>query len=158
MIVTPTSIYQNRSVSFILPRPLRRQSNKLGLNALRFRDFSGAQCACTWVKSRFIPRAMRRVMQGFSSSFLIFFYQVALGGLFALAVTPFHELERAFYKSTGGDFFAIGLFSLWGKSPFYLDRVSNDLTLVVTAEILFYLVFKISFSCYLLSLWDKMQE
>ncbi len=77
-------------------------------------------------------------MQGFSSSFLIFFYQVALGGLFALAVTPFHELERAFYKSTGGVLFAIGLLGLWGKSPLYWDRVTHDFTWLAAAEILFH--------------------
>jgi hypothetical protein len=101
---------------------------------------------------------MRRVMQGFSSSFLIFFYQVALGGLFALAVTPFHELERAFYKSTGGVLFAIGLLGLWGKSPLYWDRVTHDLTWLVAAEILFHFVFTLSFACYLFSLWGERQR
>ena len=48
-------------------------------------------------------------MQGFSSSFLIFFYQIALGGMFALAGTPFHEIERGFYKSTAGVLYFIAL-------------------------------------------------
>jgi len=97
-------------------------------------------------------------MQGFSSSFLIFFYQVALGGLFALAVTPFHELERAFYKSTGGVLFAIGLLGLWGKSPLYWDRVTHDFTWLAAAEILFHFFFTLSFACYLFSLWGERQR
>ena len=44
-------------------------------------------------------------MRSFSNSFVIFFYQVALGGLFAVAATPFNELDRAFYKSTGAVLF-----------------------------------------------------
>jgi len=67
-------------------------------------------------------------MQGFSSSFLIFFYQVALGGLFALAGTPFHEIERAFYKSTAGVLYAIALLGLWGKSTFYWQSLSEHLS------------------------------
>ena len=58
---------------------------------------------------------MKLFMQGFSSSFLIFFYQIALGGLFALAGTPFHEIERAFYKSTAGFLKVIAMNGLRGK-------------------------------------------
>ena len=58
-------------------------------------------------------------MSGFSSSFLIFFYQIAFGGLFALAGTPFQEIERGFYKSTAGVLYAIALLEFWGRSHFY---------------------------------------
>ncbi len=58
-------------------------------------------------------------MSGFSSSFLIFFYQIAFGGLFALAGTPFQEIERGFYKSTAGVLYAIALFGFWGRGHFY---------------------------------------
>ena len=97
-------------------------------------------------------------MQGFASSFLIFFYQVALGGLFALAATPFHELERGFYKSTTGVLFAIALIGLWGQSPFYWDRVSHNPTLTTVAEIAFHLLFAIALGCYLVSLWGEKQR
>src|SRR5919198_1799047 len=94
-------------------------------------------------------------MQGFSSSFLVFFYQIALGGLFAVAATPFHELERGFYKSTGGVLFAIALLGLWGKSRLYWETVTHDLTALTAAEILFHVLFIVSFACYLFSLWGE---
>ncbi len=58
-------------------------------------------------------------MQAFPASFLLLFYQVSLGGLFALAVTPFHELERGFYKSTGAVLFLFALLGLWGKADLF---------------------------------------
>ena len=93
-------------------------------------------------------------MQGFSSSFLIFFQQIALGGLLAVSATPFHELERAFYKSTGGVLFVIALFGLWGKSRIYWEIISQGLTWGSAAEILFHLAFVSAFACYMISLWS----
>ena len=46
-------------------------------------------------------------MQAFPASFLLLFLEIALGGLFALAATPFQELSRGFYKSTGGVLFVV---------------------------------------------------
>lgn len=37
----------------------------------------------------------------FAHTYLILFGKLAAGGLLALAVPPFHEMERGFYKSTG---------------------------------------------------------
>jgi hypothetical protein len=96
-------------------------------------------------------------MQGFSSSFLIFFYQIALGGLFALAGTPFHEIERAFYKSTAGVLYAIALLCLWGKSAFYWQSLSQHFSWGVGLEVLFHVAFVIFFSCYMVSLWGERQ-
>jgi hypothetical protein len=97
-------------------------------------------------------------MQGFSGSFLIFFYQVALGGLFALAATPFQELERAFYKSTAGVLFVIALLSLWGKSQLYWESPSHGLAWLAGAEILLHVSFTVSLACYLISLWGEKQR
>jgi hypothetical protein len=96
-------------------------------------------------------------MQGFSSSFLIFFYQIALGGLFALAGTPFHEIERAFYKSTAGVLYTIALLGLWGKSTFYRQSLSEHLSWGVSFEVLFHVAFVVFFSCYMISLWGERQ-
>jgi hypothetical protein len=93
-------------------------------------------------------------MQGFSSSFLIFFQQIALGGLLAISATPFHELERAFYKSTGGVLFVIALFGLWGKNRIYWELVSQGLTWGSAAEIFFHVAFVSAFACYMISLWS----
>jgi hypothetical protein len=94
-------------------------------------------------------------MQGFSSSFLIFFYQIALGGLFALASTPFHEIERAFYKSTAGVLYLIALLGLWGKSAFYMESLKAQLSWTVSGELFFHLCFVVSFTCYIYSLWGE---
>ena len=94
-------------------------------------------------------------MQGFSSSFLILFYQVALGGLFALAGTPFHEIERAFYKSTASVLYVIALIALWGKCALYWQTLGERFSWSVIAEVFFYVSFVISFSCYMFSLWGE---
>jgi hypothetical protein len=97
-------------------------------------------------------------MSGFSSSFLIFFYQIALGGLFALAGTPFLEIERAFYKSTAGVLYVIALLGLWGRSHFYWYTLSSELRWITGLEVLFHLAFVIFFSCYMISLWGERQR
>jgi len=96
-------------------------------------------------------------MQGFSSSFLIFFYQIALGGLFALANTPFHEIERAFYKSTAGVLYVIALIGLSGKSAFYWQSLTQQFSWSVSLECLFHVSFIVSLSCYTFSLWVEWQ-
>ena len=94
-------------------------------------------------------------MRTFSSSFLLFFYQIALGGLFGLSATPFHELERAFYKSTAGVLFVIAVLGLWGKSPLYWQNIAGENSFATVAEILFYGLFVISFAAYIISLWGE---
>jgi len=96
-------------------------------------------------------------MRTFSSSFLLFFYQIALGGLFGLSATPFHELERAFYKSTAGVLFVIAVLGLWGKSPLYWQNIAGENSFATVAEILFYGLFVISFAAYMISLWGENQ-
>jgi hypothetical protein len=94
-------------------------------------------------------------MRGFSSSFLIFFYQISIGGLFALAGTPFHEIERGFYKSTAGVLYVISLLGLWGKSPLYAQRLAEGLDWGIALEISFHVAFVVAFSCYMVSLWSE---
>ncbi len=97
-------------------------------------------------------------MRSFSSSFLLFFYQIALGGLFGLAVTPFHELERAFYKSTAGVLFVIAVLGFWGKSRLYWQSISAESSFASLAEILFHGLFVICFAAYMISLWGENRE
>ena len=96
-------------------------------------------------------------MRGFSGTFLIFFYQVALGGLFALAGTPFDEIERAFYKSTAGVLYAIALLGLWGKSLLYWQSLSTAWSWDIGLEAAFHIAFVLCFSCYMISLWSEHQ-
>jgi hypothetical protein len=97
-------------------------------------------------------------MSGFSSSFLIFFYQIAFGGLFALAGTPFQEIERGFYKSTAGVLYAIALLEFWGRNHFYRYTLSSQFNWATALEVAFHSAFIISFSCYMISLWGERQQ
>jgi hypothetical protein len=96
-------------------------------------------------------------MQSFSSSFLILSYQVALGGLVALAATPFHELDRAFYKSTGGVLLVIALLGLVGKAQLYWRGLLSPISVAVAAEFLFHTAFAVCLAAYVVSLWTEKQ-
>ena len=95
-------------------------------------------------------------MTGFSSSFLLLFYQLSLGGLFAMAAAPFHELERGFFKSTGAVLFVIGLLGLWGKAQIQAQLIEGGiLSFAAAAEITLYALFMVFFALYLFSLWGE---
>lgn len=94
-------------------------------------------------------------MQPFPLSFLLFLYQVSLGGLFALSATPFHELERGFYKSTAGVLFVAALLSFLGKANLYLISGSVAMKVGASADIVFHFFFLALFALYLLSLWGE---
>jgi hypothetical protein len=97
-------------------------------------------------------------MPSFSSAFLIFFYQVAAGGLFALAATPFHELDRAFYKSTAAVLLIVALLGLWGESQFYWRIGMTRAGFSTAAELLFHAAFVSCLSAYVGSLWTEKQK
>ena len=115
-----------------------------------------ARYVCT-LRKNLAPGLPNNPMRSFSNSFVIFFYQVALGGLFAVAATPFHELDRAFYKSTGAVLFATALLSLWGKSQFYWQAVTTHFVVATGAELFFHAAFVICFAVYIVSLWTERQ-
>ena len=94
-------------------------------------------------------------MQAFPASFLLLFHQIALGGLFALAATPFHELSRGFYKSTAGVLFVVGALGFLGKTDLYRKSLPADQSPVGLIELLFHLLFILSFALYLYSLWGE---
>jgi hypothetical protein len=94
-------------------------------------------------------------MRAFPASFLLLFHQIALGGLFALAATPFHELSRGFYKSTGGVLFVVGALGLLGK----IDLLRRSLAAAPSPggviELALHLLFVVLFALYLYSLWGE---
>lgn len=92
-------------------------------------------------------------MEAFPASFLLLFLEVAVGGLFALAATPFHEISRGFYKSTGGVLFVVGLLGLLGKADLY--RKAAEMGAGATMEVLLYAGFILCFGLYLYSLWGE---
>ena len=94
-------------------------------------------------------------MQAFPASFLLLFHQIALGGLFAIAATPFHELSRGFYKSTAGVLFVVGLLGLLGKASLYLKPLVAQPGLGRVLDFFFHTLFILSFAVYLYSLWGE---
>jgi hypothetical protein len=92
-------------------------------------------------------------MRHFPSTFLLLFEQVAIGGLFALAAAPFHELARGFFKSTGGVLFVFGLLGFAGK--FELHRKASAIGTAEAVELLLYGLFLVFFALYLFSLWKE---
>ncbi|HWP59466.1 MAG TPA: hypothetical protein VNL14_16355 [Candidatus Acidoferrales bacterium] len=92
-------------------------------------------------------------MRPFAHSFLVLLQQVAVGGLFALAAAPFHELERGFFKSTAAVLFLFGLLSVWGQIEIYgaaLWKAPDGLL-----ELAVQAAFLVCFGLYLFSLWGE---
>ena len=98
---------------------------------------------------------MTEIVLLFPATFLLFVQQVAVGGLLALAATPFHEFDRAFYKSTAGVLFVIGALGLLGKIELDRKRFAGGLHGGDVAEALLYAVFIGAFALYLYSLWGE---
>ncbi|MGH7855538.1 MAG: hypothetical protein ACREP3_18970 [Candidatus Binatia bacterium] len=74
-----------------------------------------------------------------------------------MAGTPFHEIERGFYKSTAGVLYVLALLGLWGKSALYAQGLDDGLSWGIGLEIFFHVAFTLSFSCYMVSLWSERQ-
>jgi hypothetical protein len=74
-----------------------------------------------------------------------------------LAFTPFHELDRAFYKSTGGVLFVIAVLGFWGKTNLYLRSILESFSRIVAAEAIAHFLFIAFFACYIVSLWGERQ-
>jgi len=92
-------------------------------------------------------------MQGFPHSFLVLLQQVSVGGLFALAAAPFHELERGFFKSTAGVLFALGFLGIWGKVEIYGQVIWTNPGILL--DVILQLLFLVLFALYLYSLWGE---
>ncbi len=94
-------------------------------------------------------------MKAYPISFILFLHQLSLGGLFALAVTPFHEIERGFYKSTAGVLLITALLGLWGKLDLYRNALFLNGGVGPTLEIILYVLFVLFLALYLVSLWGE---
>jgi len=83
-------------------------------------------------------------MNPYATSFLLFLYQLSLGGLFALSVTPFFELERGFYKSTTAVLVLTAVLAFWGQIDLFSGTGRADyyasliLLGIFTAFLVFY--------------------
>jgi hypothetical protein len=61
-------------------------------------------------------------MNPYAAAFVMFLYQVAVGGLVGLSVTPFNDLERGFYKSTTGVLVVAAVLAVPGRCLSRLPR------------------------------------
>jgi len=86
----------------------------------------------------------------FARCFLLVFCQLGVGGLLSLAVPPFHELERGFFKSSGGVFLFGSLVGGLGTVWLWLTREASGIGPV---EALLWIVHGGLFAAYLSSLW-----
>ena len=87
----------------------------------------------------------------FSDCFLLVFGQLAVGGLFGLAVPPFQVLERGFYKSSAGVFLFCAALFVAGKVALVLR--AGGTTGGRVAEIGLWTAFTVAAAVYLASLW-----
>lgn len=60
-------------------------------------------------------------MDAFARCFLLVFAQLYVGGLLALSVPPFHQLERGFYKSSAAVYLGAGILELLGRVTLWLQ-------------------------------------
>src|SRR5262249_556639 len=92
-----------------------------------------------------------KAVSDFSDCFLLVFGQLAVGGLFGLAVPPFALLERGFYKSTAAVFVGCATLFVAGKVTLLLR--AGEASAARLAELGVWAVFTLTATVYLASLW-----
>jgi hypothetical protein len=65
-------------------------------------------------------------MDVFPRAFLLVFCQLAVGGLFCLAIPPFHEVERGYYKSSAFVYVLIAALALAGRLALWWHSAGED--------------------------------
>jgi len=95
-------------------------------------------------------------MDLFARCFLLVFGQIYVGGMLALSVPPFQEIERGFYKSSGGVFIGSGLLALLGRMVLVVwpSQDAGPLGTAQVLELLFLIISLIAACTYLWSLWS----
>ncbi len=91
----------------------------------------------------------------FARCFLLVFCQLGVGGLLALAVPPFHDIARGFYKSSAGVFLFCS--AVGGGGAIYL-RITRGTASVGTIEAALWGLFLLLFSGYLATLWGEAEQ
>jgi hypothetical protein len=86
----------------------------------------------------------------FARCFLLVFCQLGVGGLLSLAVPPFHELERGFFKSSAAVFFSMAAVGGGGTIYLWLTRAASG---IGAAEVLLWSIALPLYALYLSTLW-----
>jgi hypothetical protein len=92
-------------------------------------------------------------MTEFAHAFLLVFGQLAFGGILALSIPGFHEIERGFFKSTACVYLGCGLAILLGKGYLVLFVRPETLWSVRGLEIGMWVMFCASCGLYVYTLW-----
>ncbi len=90
-------------------------------------------------------------MNPYGAAFVMFLYQVAVGGLVGLSATPFNDLERGFYKSTAGVLVVAAVLALWGQ----IDILPEQSGIRDVLGVLLLAVFTLFLVLYFVSLWGE---
>lgn len=93
-------------------------------------------------------------MDVFARCFLLVFAELYVGGLLALSVPPFHQIERGFYKSTAAVYLGSGLLALAGRVTLLRGRVGPGAHAGgESIELVLWVVSLAATGVYLWSLW-----
>jgi hypothetical protein len=93
-------------------------------------------------------------MDVFPRAFLLVFCQLAVGGLFCLAIPPFHEVERGYYKSSAFVYVLVAALALAGRLALWWYSAADDRGWRLF-EIALWAVFVCCAGGYLASLWGE---
>src|SRR5215510_10861279 len=92
-------------------------------------------------------------MTEFAHTFLLVFGQLAVGGIFALSVPGFHEIERGFFKSTACVYLSCGIAILLGKVYLVLSARPETLWSLRGLEVGAWFLFCLLCGIYTFTLW-----
>ena len=92
-------------------------------------------------------------MTEFAHTFLLVFGQLAVGGILALSVPGFHEIERGFFKSTACVYLGCGITILLGKAYLAFVTRPEPLWSLRGVEVGAWLVFCLFCGLYAYTLW-----
>ncbi len=87
----------------------------------------------------------------YAAAFVMFLYQLSVGGLVGLSVTPFTDLERGFYKSTAGVLVVCAVLAVWGQLDL-LPQVRGYDQFLRLVLLVFFTLFLI---LYFITLWGE---
>src|SRR6185295_3757065 len=93
-------------------------------------------------------------MDLFARCFLLVFAQLYVGGLLAISVPPFHEIERGFYKSTASVYLGFGILAFAGRCALLIwPPAGSHVSLTAYVELSLWCLSLCATGVYLHSLW-----
>jgi hypothetical protein len=94
-------------------------------------------------------------MDVFARCFLLVFAELYVGGLLALSIPPFHEIERGFYKSTASVYLGAGVAAFAGRLALLVWPAAGALPIgsAGIVELLLWTVSLLAGGLYLRGLW-----